>query len=332
MRVFFAFLLCITAFAAEQQFAHLGNFRLSSGEVIRDCRIGYRTWGTLNADKSNAILFPTWAGGRTEQLEDTVKGMPLKDYFVIGADAFSNGVSSSPSNSRLQPRMQFPKVAIRDMATAEHDLLTHVLHIGHLKAVMGISMGGMQTFQWMVQYPDFMDKAIPIVGSPRLAPYDLMDWQAQIDALTDSVAWNGGNYKENPAPVSEAEYWALVLTTPEHYNAHTTRQQALESIAKARHEHGGVDANDKIRQCQAMMSMDVSEEFGGQLDKAAAAVKAKALIIVARQDHVVTPGPALEFARYLHAQTVELEDDCGHLASSCEADKVAAAVGRFLSE
>jgi homoserine O-acetyltransferase len=55
--------------AQELKFASLGDFKLESGEVIRDCRIGYRTFGKLNADGSNAILIPTWANGTTDQLQ-----------------------------------------------------------------------------------------------------------------------------------------------------------------------------------------------------------------------------------------------------------------------
>ena len=61
-----------TLVAQEQQFARLGDFKLESGEVIRDCRIGYRTFGKLNDDKSNAILFPTWAGGTSEQAKSNL--------------------------------------------------------------------------------------------------------------------------------------------------------------------------------------------------------------------------------------------------------------------
>ena len=98
---------------------------------------------------------------------------------------------------------------MRDMVDTEHELLTKTLHINHVKAFMGISMGGMHTFQWMVEYPTFMDKAIPIVGSPRLAPYDLVHWQAQIDAIEDNAAWNGGDYTKNPARDAEYEFGSI---------------------------------------------------------------------------------------------------------------------------
>ncbi len=190
-----AFLLLTVATIAsaqQQQFAELGDIRLQSGEVLRNCRIGYRTYGQINADKSNVVVYPTWAGGKTEQMADGIGPGKLIDsskYYVITVDALSNGVSSSPSNSQAQPRMKFPRITIRDMVETQHELLTRVLHVQHVKAVMGISMGGMQTFQWMAAYPDFMDKAIPIVGSPRLAAYDLVHWQTQLDAIMDNPGW-----------------------------------------------------------------------------------------------------------------------------------------------
>ena len=332
----FVFLLMCASLlgvSQEQQFANLGNFNLESGEVIRDCRIGYRTFGHLNADESNVILFPTWASGTTEQLASNVGAGNLADsskYYVILVDALSNGVSSSPSNSQLQPHMMFPKITIHDMVATQHELLTKVLHIDHVKAVMGISMGGMQAFQWMVQYPDFMDEAIPIVGAPRVAPYSLLHLQAGIDAIKNDPGWQRGDYTKNPAREAEYEFGGLLLTTPEHFNQTHTREQVLQEIAQARESMGGFDADDKIRQSEAMMALDVSVPFGGSMEKAAAAVKAKVLVIVAKRDHAATPGPAIEFAQLLHSELLELDDECGHQYGGCENARVVQAVAEFL--
>ena len=112
-------------------------------------------------------------------------------------------------------------------------------------------MGGMQTFQWMVSYPEFMDKAVPIVGSPRLAPYDLLHWRAEIDAIETNPAWNHGEYMENPSRLLEFEYGEMLLNTPTQYNRTHTREQVFESLANK--DAAATDANNKIRQMEAMM-------------------------------------------------------------------------------
>jgi homoserine O-acetyltransferase len=317
--------LQLVALAQEQQFANLGDFKLQNGKVIRNCRVGYRTFGTLNGDKSNVIVFPTWAGGTTEQLKSNFGPGRLIDstsYYVVAIDALSNGVSSSPSNSRLQPRMRFPEFSLRDTVATQHELLTRVLNIHRVKAVVGISMGGMQVFQWLASYPDFMEKAIPIVGSPRLAPYDLMLWQAQIDALMRDRDWKGGNYSVNPARALDFAFGELLLTTPTDYNRRKSREQVFADLEKAQNDAKRFDANDKIRQVQAMMKLDVARDL--------ATVKAKVFVVVAKYDHVVTPGPATEFANLLGAKLLVLDSDCGHLATSCESRRLNDAVDDFL--
>jgi homoserine O-acetyltransferase len=332
-----AFLFQLAAFAQDgrQQFASLGDFKLESGETIRDCRLGFRTFGQLSSDKSNAILFPTWFTGTTEQLIASVGPGKIVDsskYYVILVDALGDGISTSPSNSQAQPRMKFPKFGIRDMVNSQHQMLTGILHINHLKAVMGISMGGMQTFQWMVSYPDFIDKAIPIVGSPRLAPFDLLLWQTENDAIMSDPAWKNGEYSEQPALTLLAGIDGLAIETPDKFNQDTTREKLPEWFGETKKQIAEFDANNHIRQAQAMMDHDVSATFGGFMDRAAATVKAKVLVVVSETDHMVTPGPALAFAGLLHAEVLELTDNCGHLAPGCETGKVGATIADFLAK
>ena len=330
-------LFSLAAFAqdGQQQFASLGDFKLENGETIRDCRLGYRTFGQLNSDKSNAILFPTWFTGTTAQLVPLVglgKIVDSSKYYVILVDALGDGVSTSPSNSSAQPHMKFPKFGIRDMVNSQHQMLTGIMRINHLKAVMGISMGGMQAFQWIVSYPDFMDKAIPIVGSPRLAPFDLLLWQTENDAIMGDPAWKNGDYSEQPALTLLSGIEGLAIETPDKFNQDTTREKLPEWFAQTKKDVAEFDANNHIRQSQAMMAHDVSATFGGSMDRAAAAVKAKVLVLVSQTDHMVTPGPALEFAKLLHSDVLELQDNCGHLAPGCETGKVGAAIAGFLEK
>jgi homoserine O-acetyltransferase len=329
VRAWLYFLFATAAFAADGdlQKAQIGDLKLQSGQVIRNCVIGYRTYGTLNADKSNAVLFPTWFTGRTESLKGQVGPtgtLNPADLFVILVDALGDGVSSSPSNSKLQPRLQFPQFTIRDMVESQHKFLTEKLGIHHLRAVMGISMGGMQTFAWITAYPDFMDKAIPIVGSPKLSSIDLLLWNAEKHAIEAGADWKHGNYQTPPAETMRAvaDIHEFALTTPAR-RVHDTPAASFDQFLKTNEADTlkGFDANDWLRQLEAMIAQDVGP---------ASAAKAKLLVVVSAQDHMVNPTSALEFAKQTHAETLVLESDCGHLATSCENARLSAAVNKFL--
>jgi homoserine O-acetyltransferase len=174
-----------------------------------------------------------------------------------------------------------------------------------------------------------MDAAIPIVGSPRLAAYDVILWKAENDAIMHDPAWRKGEYADNPSREQLAEFEALAITTPARYNHENTREKALQAIENAKGEPA-FDANDHIRQSQAMMALDVSAPFAGSMQRAAEAVKTRVLVIVNDTDHMVTPGPALDFAKLLHAKVLELNNECGHILLQCEGDKVNRAVAEFL--
>jgi hypothetical protein len=95
----------------QQQFADLGVCNLENGQQISGCKLGYRTFGKLNADRSNAVLFPSYFSGTSADLAGFIAANELFDpskYFVIAVDAFGDGVSSSPSNSVSQPGPLFP--------------------------------------------------------------------------------------------------------------------------------------------------------------------------------------------------------------------------------
>jgi homoserine O-acetyltransferase len=316
----------------EQQFAELGTCKLANNRQIENCRLGYRTWGTLNEQRSNAIIFPSWFSGNSANMGNFVGADKMIDpakFFLIAVDALADGVSSSPSNSETQHGTRFPPITTIDMVDTEYRLATEVLHLKHLHAVMGISMGGMQTFEWMVKYPAFMDVAIPIVGSPRLTSYDLLLWQAEIEAAQDDPLFQGGNYSQPPKlPLVEFIH-TMNLSTPVHY-ARTVARNDYPKAQEGYYTKGILpfDANDWLAQLAAMIGHDVAQ--GGSMEAAAKKVKAKVLVVASAQDHMVNPQPALDFASLIHAQTLVLESDCGHLAPGCESAKMYPAVKAFL--
>lgn len=331
-RILFAISLMATSSAQALeapplQIAELGDFALESGERLLDARLAYRTAGTLDERKSNAVLFPTWFTGTSEDLFTTgaVAAVDTSKFFLVAVDAFGNGVSSSPSTSVRQKGDAFPRIAIGDMVKSQHRLVTQVLGIERLHAVMGISMGGMQTFEWVVAYPTLMKKAVPIVGSPRLGSYDLLLWRTELEAI--ELARSGGSI-EGAAPVV-GMISALALQTPA-FHARATSRESLAKLVEGAKAGAMESMYDQRAQLQAMIGHDVSRSFGGSMAKAAEAVKADVLNVVALTDHMVTPGPAIEFAELLGRGSVALESDCGHLIFDCDSERVQRSIRTFL--
>jgi homoserine O-acetyltransferase len=318
---------------SELKIAHLGDLSLESGGVLQSCFVGYRTFGKLNQEGSNAVLFPTWFGGRSVDLERLIGPANLVDsdrFFVIAVDALGDGVSSSPSTSPTQPDAAFPSITIRDMVRSQYRLVTEELGLKHLFAVVGGSMGGMQTFEWVTLYPDFVDRAVPYVGSPQLTSRDLLLWQAEMNAIDEGHA---SHTSEESIRKTVAAIQSLELRTPAYVVRETKREEMPEFLAAT---YAGLyrifDSYNWKAQLGAMMAHDVAQPYGGSLEKAAARVKAKLLVVVASQDHVVNPEPALAFAGLARAQVVIMDNDCGHLAPECDMKRFVAAVSSFLTE
>ncbi|HUP48446.1 MAG TPA: alpha/beta fold hydrolase [Thermoanaerobaculia bacterium] len=311
--------------AGEQRFAVLGDFRLDSGATIRGCRLGYRTDGALDADRSNVVVVLTWFSGTSAALAGSVGPGKLFDtdrWFVVTIDALGNGVSSSPSNSSTQPGPSFPRFTIADIVRSQHQLLTRELNLESVHAVAGLSMGGMQALQWAVSYPGFMRKVVSITGTPRQTSHDLIFWKTQLDLL-ESFSGSAGDLKKAMRGVSGMQMlgmwtpaWIVKNIPPGEVDARLEKHHASLTTR---------DPFDYMSQLRAMIGHDI-----GPSEAAAGTIRAEMLLVVALQDEAVHPAPARELARLTGAQLVTLSGDCGHLAPGCEATLVAREVARFL--
>ncbi|MYM94184.1 alpha/beta fold hydrolase [Duganella vulcania] len=319
--------LAAAAEPPSQQFADLGDVRLESGAVIKDCKLGYRTLGSLNAARSNAVVFLPWHTGKSVEAVSLLgpKGLfNTAGHYVIVIDAIGNGVGCSPSNSAAQHGTAFPAFTVRDMVESEYRLLTEKLGLKHIHAMVGYSMGATQTFQWMVSHPGYMDVAVPIAGTPRQTSYDLLFWRTEEAAMLADPDYANGEYKQNPKLPLYHQIFSLNFDTPAYRAAQTKPAEVDKFIAETiADDPDAADANDLRWQMRAFLTQDIA-------DDAAAKVKARAHIINPRQDLIVNPAPALAFARRIRATTTVLEGDCGHSAVVCATAQIRAAVDRAL--
>lgn len=278
---------------SHQSFAE-GDLKLESGEAIRDFSISYVTHGTLNAAKSNAILMVTAISGNHHRLDFMIgpgKALDTDKYFIICTDAIANGLTTSPSNSKLQPRMQFPKFAIRDMVESQYRLMKEKFGIDHVVAVVGPSMGGMQTLQWGVSHPEYMDSLVAMVPLAKTPGWTVAVLEATRKAIMTDPAWKDGNY--DAPPEKGVRLWRDILQllaarTPDMYSAQFKTgtdalpwmEQQESALLKA------FDADDWIYQTWAYEKHDVGTTpgFNGDTAKALASIKAKTLILTGTKD------------------------------------------------
>jgi homoserine O-acetyltransferase len=316
----------------RQQYAPIGDFILENGQHIVDCKIGYRTFGKLNATRSNAIIYPT-AGGSTTYMMEAYFGVgtdvDTTRFYLILIDALGNGVSSSPSNSTIQPKTLFPQFSISDMVNTQYKMLTGKLNIHHLFAVIGGSMGGCQALQWAVSYPGFMDKIVAIDATPKLSTYDLLWTSTYIEAVKSDTAYHGGNYAVNPALPIAAHLSQLIITTPENVN-NTVPVDSFSAWFTSNGKAAFVDCNNFLWQIKATMLQDISTKAGGTLENTAKIIKAKMLIIANKQDHIFNQALSIKFAKLVNAELVVLDSDLGHLIFN--ENIVVEATRKFLSQ
>jgi homoserine O-acetyltransferase len=271
-----------------------GDLKLESGEAIKDFAISYVTHGTLNAKKSNAILMVTAISGNHHRIDFMIgpgKALDPDKYFIICTDAIANGLSTSPSNSRAQPRMQFPKFSIRDMVQSQFRLLKEKFGIDHVVAVIGPSMGGMQVLQWGVSHPDFMDALVAMVPLAKTPAWTVAVLEASRKAIMNDAMWKDGNY-DSP-PEQGVRLWRDILSllaarTPDMYSAQFKNGMEVLPWMAAQETAllKAFDANDWIFQTWAYERHDVGATpgFGGDTARALASIRAKTLILTGTKD------------------------------------------------
>src|SRR5260370_10649646 len=204
------------AYAADYPAPQDGNFvvkdfQFKSGERMQEVRLHYYALGKPQQDASgkvgNAVLILHGTGGSGKQfLTANFAGvlfgpgqlLDAAKYFIILPDNLGQGQSSRPSDGL---HMRFPHYEYDDLIELQYRLITQGLSVNHLRMVMGTSQGGMHSWLWGEQHPDFMDALMPLASNPaEIAGRNRMIRRMVADAIRNDPEWNNREYK-NQHPV-----------------------------------------------------------------------------------------------------------------------------------
>src|SRR5262245_56527036 len=242
----------------KKQVFEIAGFNTQFGRSLKNVKVGWESYGTLNADKSNAILIchffsgTSHAAGKYDAADkvpgywDAIigpgKAIDTNKYFVLSADTLVNlnvhdpnvtttGPASADPDTGKPYAMSFPIVTIRDFVEVQKKLVES-LGIKKLALVAGASMGALQTYEWAASYPDLVGKIMPVIGSAE-ADANLVAW---LDIWAAPIRldpkWNGGDYYGKEPPLAGlAQSLEIVTLHAQHWdwaNATFARKWAKE--------------------------------------------------------------------------------------------------------
>jgi homoserine O-acetyltransferase/O-succinyltransferase len=329
----------------QTHYAHFDTaLRLRSGATLTPFTLAYETYGTLNADRSNAILIchalsgdshvagyytddPDEAPGWWEDAVGPGKMFDTNRFFVICSNVIggcrgSTGPASLASDGKPYG-LRFPVVTVADMVQAQRHLIDH-LGIGRLLAVAGGSMGGMQALQWAVDYPDRIVSVLFLAATPRSSAQNIAFNEIGRQAIYADPNWRNGDYYDHTPPNAGLAVARMVghITYMSEYSLETKFSRSLQAQPKIGYgfetefavesylKYQGekfvqrFDANSYLYITKALDYFDISEGYASMAD-ALKNVTAKFLVISFSSDWLYTAAQAQELVKVLHGREVE---------------------------
>ena len=274
-----------------------GDVVLQSGRTFPAMKIAYKTWGRLDADRSNVIVYPTSFSAQHHDTQWLIRpggALDPERYFIVIPNLFGNGLSSSPSNT-LWPLTgdRYPNVTYLDAVRVQQRLLAEVFGVERVRMVYGWSMGAMQAYHWASAFPDRVERIAVVCGSARCAPHNAVFIEGVRAALTADPAYLDGAFTARPVRGYRAmgrlyagwamsqefyreELWRTIgFSSLEDYlvrnwEANFSRRDAADLLAQLwTWQHGDISANDR---------------FQGDLPAALQAIEAKVLLMPGDHD------------------------------------------------
>lgn len=351
-------------------------FTMKRGGVLHHARLAYETWGTLNAAHDNAVLILTGLSPSAHAASNVVdpsegwwegivgpgKAIDTNKYYVICANTLgscrgSTGPASQNPNTRSAYRLDFPELALEDVANASHALVTS-LSIQRLACLVGCSMGGMSSLAYMLLHPDSVAAHISISTAPQAQPFAIAIRSLQREAIRSDPAWNNGNYDDAHYPLNgmriarklgvvmyrSAMEWSgrfgrIRLDSDQREDEAFSSEFQIESYLEGHAQRfaRSFDPNSYLYLSRASDWFDIAEYGNGKVSDGMLKIRiARALVIGVETDILFPLSQQQEIADGLHTagavvDFVPLDCPQGHDAFLVEVERFGAAIAQFLA-
>ena len=321
------------------------GLKLDCGKVLAPVNIRYETYGTLNAEKDNAILlFHALTGdahvcgyhsetdrkpGWWDKMVGPGKSIDTDRFFVVCSNIIG-GCSGSTGPGSINPEtgnsfnLDFPMITIADMVRAQHRLMQH-LQVEHWLAIGGGSMGGMQALQWVIDYPECVGSVLAIATTAKLSPQSIaFDWVGR-QAIMSDKEWQEGNYQgKNPekglaiarmvghitylSDESMLRKFGRKLQEENEPSQDFQRNFQVESYLEYQGKQfvERFDANSYLYITRAMDFFDLSSICDGNLTEVFRDVKSPFLVVSFSSDWLFPPSHSQELVKSLRNNNIDV--------------------------
>ncbi len=190
-------------------------------------------------------------------------------------------------------------------------------------------MGGMQALQWIVSYPNFFNKAVPYLTSPRRSTYDQLVMYFRTELIN--------SYRELGASDTLIQKLlninsAILARSPEWIIDNTDIDKLAEYFKKFETSIPSeiFTIDNYLSQLRAMRTHNIYKDFNNSVELTSNHIKTEVFIILNKRDMLVNPTPAFELAQELECKILMLDNNCGHLGIGCEIEKCSNEIHKFL--
>ena len=308
----------------------LPEFRLQSGASLPEAQLAYKTYGILNAAKSNAILYPTSYAAHHSDIDWLIGPDKILDptrYFIVVTNMFGNGLSTSPSNlgdAKIDRRtLNFTHI---DNVTAQRRLLREVFGIDRLALAYGWSMGAQQALHWGALFPDEVERIAAVCSSAKTTPHNIVFLEGLRATLTTDPAWNGASFTDQPERGLRAfgrvyAGWAMSQAFYRERKYLELGYSSLEDFLVRDWEASFLrrDAANLLSMIETWKRSDISDNdmYRGDIKTALGAIRARTLIMPSQTDLYFTPEDAFAESQQMpNARYLPIPSIWGHRAGN----------------